>query len=243
MHTPPMGFWGISAETKPLLGGHRNRAVCTVGLRRNLVFKTTRRSVKAMDWLVEVQQIAILSGFDVPMLLPSRNGRIVESGWTCEPFIEGRAFSQSELPTIQDKILRFHGLSGHINQRPSFLSASDLVEKQRGGDIDLKEMPASLVEMCRSAWTALRDGPKTIVHGDLNTGNLIRCDNGGVALIDWDECRLDSPIFDLGQIAEVSSLEKMAILAWEAACSWKLEPRHAETVAKKMGWKAPRSTG
>ena len=228
---PPIKHWDVSADLLPLGGGHRNIAYRTVGLPQDLVFKSTRRQPDAMEWLLPVQDLARKAGLIVPHIVRSCRGNLVEAGWTCEEFIEGRPFATNEAPCIRTRIQRFHSLAAKVPQRPGQVSAQDLLETCHGGDLDLDTMPQRLVDSCRVSWRALAGHPGTIVHGDLNPGNMIRCPNGDIALIDWDECRRDVSLFDTGQQDSPGPSVQRALLAWEVACSWKLEPDHAKELA------------
>lgn len=234
MQRPPTDRWGVGAGLLPLEGGCRNRVFRTTGLRRNLVFKSTRRTPDAVAWLVEVHDIARRCGFVVPRLVRSRNGNLVEAGWTCELFVSGATLSVEDLPEIAPNIAEFHLRSAGLPQRPGFLSSRDLLEKTAGGDVDLDLMPPGLVARCRDAWRAVCGGRFSVVHGDLNPGNLLRCRDGRIALLDWDECRRDLVLFDTGQVSAAGAAERRAILAWEAACSWQIEPDHARQVAGRI---------
>lgn len=233
---PPIESWGIDAGLRPLAGGHRNLAFVTActGSGRQLVFKSTRRSEAALEWLSEVQKIAEGVGFVVPKLIASQDGKLVESGWTCEPYVDGNLLSADELPSIRPQIVAFHAATKGIAQRPGFLSSQDLIELEHGGDVDLRTMPADLVVRCRGLWSAVSEQTEAIIHGDINPGNLIRCSDGKIALIDWDECRRDLVLFDLAVLGASNEKEQSARLAWEVACSWELEPDHARQIASRL---------
>ena len=231
---PPIKHWDVSAGLLPLGGGHRNIAYRTVGLHRDLVFKSTTRQPEAMEWLLPVQNLARKSGLIVPHIVRSCRSNLVESGWTCEEFVEGRPFTTNEVPCIRTKIERFHYLAARILQRPGQASAQDLLEFGQGGDIDLDAMPRHLVDTCRASWRGLTGHLRTIVHGDLNLDNMLRCPNGEIALIDWDECRRDFSLFDTGQLDSPGPTVQKALLAWEVACSWKSEPDHARKLANML---------
>lgn len=49
-------------------------------------------------------------------------------------------------------------------------------------------------------------------------------------LIDWDEARVDDPLFDL----KVTEAEELAALAWEIAVCWKPEPAYARALAEQL---------
>ncbi|SFB57215.1 Phosphotransferase enzyme family protein [Rhizobium sp. NFR07] len=234
MDQPPIELWNVTAPLERLGGGFRNIVFHTVGLPQDLVFKSTRRSTAALEWLSVVQDFARASGFIVPSFVRSRNGLLIESGWTCEEFLVGEPFAKEDLPSILPEISRFHQLAATITQRPGFASSEELTSLLAGGDIDLSTMPPELAELCRHAWREVSGLPATAVHADLNAGNLLRCHDGRPALLDWDECRRDLAIFDLGQLIAVRNLEQRAILAWEVACSWNIEPDHAREVEKRL---------
>jgi thiamine kinase-like enzyme len=121
-----------------------------------------------------------------------------------------------------------------MEQRPGFLSAPDLLSAERGGDVDLTVMPTEAVRRCRAAWARLAGYPATLVHGDPGECNILMGDSG-VVLLDWDESRVDVPLFDLAALpAEVSPIDEherwiasQAASAWEAAVSWRVEPEYA----------------
>ena len=154
MKNPPTSEWGVNAELRPLLGGHRNAAFRTFGLETELVFKSTRRSHDAVTWLLSVHDFARQSGFVVPQLIESKKGRFVEHGWTCEAFIEGVRFQPSELPSLLSKIEVFHEATSNMAQRPGFLCSKSLLQASSGGDIRLEAMPGELSSLCRLAWQA-----------------------------------------------------------------------------------------
>jgi Ser/Thr protein kinase RdoA (MazF antagonist) len=206
----------------------------TLGLRRNLVFKSTRRAAAAVLWLVNIQQIVRQSGFAVPELIESREGKFVEEGWTCETYVEGRPFTPDEVPAILPLVSQFHIATADLPQRPGFLSSRALLKEVSGGDVDLNAMPTDLVTRCRKAWRAVSERQEAVIHGDLNAGNLIRCPDGRTALLDWDECRRDLILFDLGPLREGDAKERKARLAWEVACSWGVEPDYAKLCAAQL---------
>lgn len=231
---PPFALGGLDCALQPLPGGHRNLAFRTLGLAQDLVFKSTRRSPQAIAWLGRVHRLARQAGFAVPALRPSRRGALVEAGWTCEPFVQGRPFAAADLPGLLPQITAFHRLAADLPQRPGFASSQALLRQGSGGDVDLVAMPRDLAEICRQAWRAIGSPPETVVHGDLTAGNLLHGPGGRPALLDWDECRRDLPLFDLAQLAPQGPAEQRACLAWEVACSWQIEPDHARRLATRL---------
>ena len=230
MEMPRTEKWGVSAPLEPLTGGHRNQ----VFRARNVVFKSTTRSPEAIAWLVDVHRCARAANILVPEFLQSEGGSLIEDGWTCEAFIQGTHPYEDELVDLQPQIIEFHSATIDIKQRPGFRSSVDLLRFSSGGDVNLDVMPVALVEKCRRAWSAVSDRQTVIVHGDLNSANIIKTRNGDLAIIDWDESRRDLALFDLGQVSEDGEKNRQARLAWEVACSWVLEPEHAQKLASRL---------
>lgn len=111
-----------------------------------------------------------------------------------------------------------------------------------GGDVDLNIMPKDLAQECLRSWRALKVLPQSVVHGDLNPSNILRGAKGEVILLDWDETRVDACVFDTAQITGRSGLSPAilrAIDAWEIACSWSIEPEHAQRLAGVFMQSAP----
>ena len=215
--TPPLAAWGVAGDAIALPGGHRN-TVLRVG---PYVFKTTRRSEAALLWLDPVQDIAARCGLHAPHLIPSQAGALKVDGWTCEPFCEGVETARDE---IIEQIGTFHRLATHIPQRPEFCSSWDLLDRDTSADIDLSVMPADLVAQLRRTWRDVAE-VRTVIHADLNPSNVLTDTQGRITLIDWDEARVDAPVFDLGDMSEP------ARVAWEIACCWQIEPAHARKLA------------
>jgi Ser/Thr protein kinase RdoA (MazF antagonist) len=87
-------------------------------------------------------------------------------------------------------------------------------------------MPPEGVARCRAAWARLAGRPRAVVHGDPNPRN-IRISPERVALIDWDESRVDVVDHDLvlphnaaGLDDEEHDVAAQASAAWEAAVCW-----------------------
>ncbi len=231
---PPSEKWAISAKLEPLRGGHRNRVLRTVGLARDVVFKSTKRSQASIEWLGSVHHLATMAGFVVPHGIRSLNGNLIEDGWTCEALVRGTKIVSADLVNLKTPLLKFHKAAAHLAQRPQFQSSGALRMLSSGGDVDLQEMPTALVRKCREAWDKVADRPQGIIHGDLSLGNVLRTSGDRFALLDWDESRRDLLLFDTGQIEADDEAGRQARLAWEVACSWMLEPRYARALAERL---------
>jgi Ser/Thr protein kinase RdoA (MazF antagonist) len=235
--------WGELREVSSLADGHRNAAMLVERAGERFVAKTTRRSRAAIEWLVDVLIAANAAGFVVPRLIPSGDGRLVVEGVTLETWIEGDLLQPSDLARAMPLIREFHRLAARFGQRPGFASSQDLLVQDSGGDVELSSMPERLVDACRAAWRGLAGAGLAVVHGDLNRSNLLLTPTGGIGLVDWDESRVDVPLLDetallsgdsLGGEAPANASER-ALLAWEVAVSWQLEPEYAQRLASRLG--------
>lgn len=232
--------WGQLTILRELKGGYRNNVVLLKKDSAYLVAKTTRRSQKALEWLELVFPFAREAGFVVPSFIPSLDNEIVHTGVTVERFIEGKPIELEDLPKVNAQLERFHALTRHLPQRPSFASATDLILKNYGGDVDLTVMPQALIQACRKAWQCLIFEPCSVIHGDPNPSNILKTPEGRYALIDWDEARVDASCFDrYGLLKErfdhpAKQAIERAALAWEVAVCWQIEPEHARTQALKL---------
>ena len=190
-----------------------------------------------MRWLEPVFDAAEAVGFVVPRLLPSRDGSLVVNGLTVETYIEGKPISAANSPDLADPIEQFHHRTRHLPQRPTFASSTQLLDQESGGDVDLSSMPEQLVAACRDAWRTFASMPQSAVHGDLNPTNVLMTPDGRPALIDWDEARVDVSRFDMLAIAKERKMtpeEERALLAWEIAVCWHVEPDYAQELAQSF---------
>jgi Ser/Thr protein kinase RdoA (MazF antagonist) len=87
-------------------------------------------------------------------------------------------------------------------------------------------MPPEGVARCRAAWARIVGQQRSVVHGDPNPRN-IRITADRVALIDWDEARVDISTLDLVLPHNAAALDDathdiaaQAWAAWEAAVCW-----------------------
>ena len=225
--------WGEWQVLRELEGGYRNKVYLVKNGDELAVAKTTGRSKEALEWLEPVFDSAEEAGFVVPRFIKTKNGNISFEGITLETFIEGKAFTSEEMPVILPLLERFHHKTADVAQRPDFASSLDLLREPRGGDVNLSHMPKGLVKRCRDAWEALEGHPQSAIHGDINPSNLLHMSDDRVALLDWDEARVDASIFDMSFIKTSEDLRR-AFLAWEVATCWLVEPSYAKTLALNL---------
>ena len=234
MRVPPISHWHVSADLAPLEGGHRHQVFRTLGHAPELVFKTTDRSEAALAWLGPVLDAARRCGLVVPQQIPTPDGRWSAAGWTCETFVHGVPATEADRAQLHQSLAAFHDTTAQFAQRPGFADTKTLQTATRGGDVDLGNMPAAIVTACRAAWRAAAKGPHCVVHSDLSLGNIIRCADGRLAVIDWDEARRDDAMFDRAVVQPATAKEARAVLAWEVACCWIQEPVRARRLARDL---------
>ena len=140
--------------------------------------------------------------------------------------------SDDDWRAVAAELCRLHELTAEWPQRPGFLTARQLLTDRRGGDVDLDRMPDDAVGLVRDAWSAMSDGPCAVVHGGVGSSS-VRLVDGRVALLEWDDARVDHPWFDLAELP-VRHLDRGDIVAacaaahaWEAASAWTPEPAYA----------------
>ncbi|SNT40266.1 Phosphotransferase enzyme family protein [Rhodococcoides kyotonense] len=193
---------------------------------RRVVLRRSRRTEASRVWEWNLLQHLHQAGIDVPVLIPAADGRVDVDGWHVYPYIEGTQ-PRSGDPRLAETVGKVHSATIGWPQRPGFASASDLLTSNMGGDVDLSEMPADLVRAVRDAWrSALRAESLGVVHGDCGPRNAVIDSRGRCVLIDWDEARVDDPLFDLPSTAS----EQRAVWAWEIATCWTAEPSYAQSL-------------
>lgn len=142
-------------------------------------------------------------------------------------YIPGEALDDKDDPRLLKALEALHIATTGWPQRPGSRGAHDLLTCDRGGDIDLSSMPMQLVDRIRAAWSGLQMGSNhCVVHGDAGPGNAVLTRDGRCVLIDFDEARVDHPIFDTG----ATPAARRAQLAWEIATCWHAEPHYAQSL-------------
>lgn len=148
--------------------------------------------------------------------------------------VDGRPpSSEDDWHAVADELGRLHTSTLGWPQRPGCCCARQLLTRVRGGDVDLVEMPSGAVTLMRAAWAELPDGPDAVVHGDPGPRNVRLTVDGRVALLGWDDARVDCPWFDLADLpvrrlrSADAAVAGAASHAWEAAHAWSREPNYA----------------
>jgi Ser/Thr protein kinase RdoA (MazF antagonist) len=223
--------WGPVDVVGHLGGGHRNSVVEMRAGAERLVARRTRRSGAALDWELDLLEFLAGHGFLVPAVVPTVDGRRHAGGVVVQRWLAGRSPVAADWPAVAAELRRLHTLTEGWPQRPGFRSTAALLVASRGGDVDLRAMPAAAVTACRRAWAGLSPA-SAVVHGDPCAAN-VRVGEAGIGLLDWDEARVDHPDLDLAELPGVplpglrGQAARAAIAAWEAAAGWRLEPGYA----------------
>lgn len=185
------------------------------------------RSDAGLQWETNLLIFLDRNGICVPKPIPTLDGRLFANGLVVMEHLDGTTpKTKDDWKRVTETIRHVHELTKDWPQRPGWKSSIDLINSNSGTKIDLTAMPAEGVKRCRNAWRKIEGLPQSVVHGDLNPGNILMSGDK-VALIDWDESRVDVSSLDLAlshNAAEIDAdrLEKIsqAVSAWEAAVCW-----------------------
>lgn len=233
--TQALSAWGDVEVGEPMSGGNRSMVFRGTLGGASVVVRRSRRSGPSLEWELTVMEGLRSAGLPTPEVVPARDGRVQVDEVSVLRFVEGRPpETTTDWSRVAEYLTGVHDAGRGTPQRPGFRSARDLLEQDRGGDVNLRAMPADAVERCRAAWKPLSSQPVTLIHGDPGASNILITDTD-VVLIDWDEARVDCAWFDLAALpddvsplqGEPRHLAGRAADAWEAAAGWQLEPDYA----------------
>ena len=230
-----LSAWGEVDLIAPASGGARSDVwIAEVNGERCAVRRSSRDS-DALEWELDTIESARRTGFGAPRVVHTMTGERSSAGVVVQEFVDGvRPTTTEHWHAVRRYLVELHASFNNRLQRPGFASALDLLERDRGGDVDLTAMPEEAVARCRAAWARIESYPCSLVHGDPHPDNIV-ITAAGVVLLDWDESRVDVSLFDLAALPdEVSPLDHVdrqiasqAASAWEAAVSWRQEPDYA----------------
>jgi Ser/Thr protein kinase RdoA (MazF antagonist) len=220
--------WGEdAARIEPLAGGVAND-VWTLRLHgQRAVGRLGRRSDADLRWETGLLMHLDTEGMTVPIPIPALDGRLFVDGLVVMTYLEGGPpETQADWGRVADSLRHLHQLTEGWPQRPGWRSSTDLLHAETGTKINLAAMPPEGVARCRAAWARLAGRQTCVVHGDPNPRNVLMTADR-VALIDWDEARVDVPDLDLVLPHNAAGLEGAALdiaaqasAAWEAAVCW-----------------------
>jgi Ser/Thr protein kinase RdoA (MazF antagonist) len=220
--------WGDDvARIERLAGGVAND-VWSVRINGQLaVARRGARSDADLAWETALLQHLDREGLTVPAPIPTTDGRLFADGVVVMTYVEGGPpTTVADWRRVADTLRHLHRLTAGWPQRPGWRSSTDLLQAETGTRINLGAMPPEGVARCRAAWARLVGQPTAVVHGDPNPRN-IRITADRVALIDWDEARVDIATLDLVLPHNAAALDAathdiaaQAWAAWEAAVCW-----------------------
>jgi Ser/Thr protein kinase RdoA (MazF antagonist) len=180
------------------------------------------RSDADLAWETELLRHLDREGLTVPVPIPTTDGRLFVDGLVVMTYLDGRPpQTHADWRRVADTLRELHRLTQGWPQRPGWRSSTDLLHAETGTRIDLGAMPAESVARCRTAWARLIGRQACVVHGNpANPGN-VRMTPNRVALIDWDESRVDAPDLDLALPGNAAGLDDHAFdIAWQASAAW-----------------------
>lgn len=201
---------------------------------RQLVVRRSVRPVESLEWELDLLDHLNAHGIGVPTVVGADDGRRHVDGVMVSEFVEGHEPSdRTDWRRVVDTLTAMHETTTGWPQRPGFASSRHLLTGSRGGDVRLDAMPPDAVAAIRAAWEPIQ-GVEGVVHGDVAASN-VRVDGDRVTLLDWDEARVDVPLFDFAFMpdgVEVPAGTSRQVLraagvAWEAATCWIAEPGYA----------------
>lgn len=219
--------WGDASRIEPLTGGIANEVWSVRVGERLAVGRLGTRSDADLAWETDLLRHLDRHGMTVPVPIPTADGRWFADGLVVMTYVEGGPpQDEADWRRVAATLQQLHRLTQDWPQRPGWRSSTDLLQTATGTKIDLTAMPAEAVDRCRAAWARLAGRPTCVVHGDPNPGN-VRMTADRVALIDWDESRVDVPALDLALPHNAADLDgdardvaSQASAAWEAAVCW-----------------------
>jgi aminoglycoside phosphotransferase (APT) family kinase protein len=227
--------WAGVELRDPLTGGARNPVVRAERGSERLVVRRSGRPVAALEWELNLLEFLDARGIEVPRMLRSDDGRRHVDGVLIYRFIDGRPpGDRDDWRRVVAVLTAVHEMTTGWPQRPGFASSRQLLIADRGGDVRLDAMPIEAVDAVRAAWRPIVTGTECVNHGDVGGGNILVTE-AGIALLDWDESRVDVPWFDFAFLppdveadapVDAETLSSAGV-AWEAATCWMAEPDYA----------------
>jgi Ser/Thr protein kinase RdoA (MazF antagonist) len=223
--------WGDDvARIEPLTGGAGGgvNEVWSVRVNGQLAVgrlgKLRNHSDADLAWETELLRHLDREGMTVPVPIPTTDGRDFADGLVVMTYVEGGPpETEADWRRVADTFRQLHRLTLGWPQRPGWRSSTDLLHAETGTRIDLGALPPGGVVRCRAAWARLTGREQCVIHSDPNPTN-IRMTADRVALIDWDDSRVDVPDFDLvlphnaaGLDDDTHDVAAQAGAAWAAA--------------------------
>ena len=226
--------WPAVTVDQRIAVGHRSDVWSGTASGSPVVIRRSRRPPASLEWELALLAALDAEGFDVPVPLPTQRGRQHAGGVVVQPWIDGRQpCTTKDWELVARELQRLHERFAGWRQRPGCCVVTELDVTGCSVDADLSEMPNDVVDEILAVFATFDDVPVTVIHGDPNPSNIRMRGAGGVAMLDWDESRVDLAYHDLSEL-EVRVLpdrehDRAACLsdAWEVANAWVHEPDYA----------------
>ena len=224
-----LGQWGSDVVRVERLAGGVANDVWSLRIDGHLaVGRVGSRSDADLAWETGLMQHLDREGLSVPVPIPTADGRLFVDGLVVMKYMPGGPpETAADWRRVADTVRRLHELTPGWPQRPGWRSSTELLHAETGTRIDLNAMPSEAVARCRAAWARLAGRETRVVHGNPNSPGNVRMTANQVALIDWDEARVDVPLLDLVLPHNGAGLEgverdiaEQASAAWEATVCW-----------------------
>lgn len=202
----------------------------TVAVRRS------RRSAASLAWELDLLVELDHRGFRVPVPISTDTGELSFDGVVVQHWIDGRPPSTGEdWQLVGAELKRLHAACSDIGQRPECVTTLELTRSARSVDADMAALPEGVADLVLEIFAGFEDVPVSLIHGDPMDSNIRMIQTGEVALLDWDESRVDLTWHDLSNLGVTvldTAFHGRAIRlsdAWEAANAWIVEPEYART--------------
>ena len=219
-----------------MAGGARNPVYLARRSSEEFVVRVSGRPPESLEWELDLLDALDAACVVVPRSVATDDGRSHDRGTLLQRLITGGPpRDRRDWTRVVATLTTVHQVTPGWPQRPGFATAYDLLHQTAGGDVRLDTMPEDVVALIRDSWRPVAAGRQCAIHGDLGPGNVLMSE-GQVALIDWDEARVDVAAFDFAHLPSgvpvPVSCDRTAIVtagvAWEAATCWLAEPDYAE---------------
>ena len=186
--------WGSDAvRVEPLTGGIANQVWSVRVNGQPAVGRLGTRSDADLAWETDLLRHLDREGLAVPVPIPTTDGRLFADGLVVMRYVDGGPpETEADWRRVAETFRQLHRLTHGWPQRPGWRSLVDFLDLDTATRIDLGAMSPEGVVRCRAIWSRLAGRERCVVHGDPTPGN-IRMTADRVALIDWDESRVDVP--------------------------------------------------
>jgi Ser/Thr protein kinase RdoA (MazF antagonist) len=227
--------WPGLQLVNPAIGGHRNEVWFGELCDRTVSVRQSCRSEASLAW--ELQLLCTLSnrGFLVPAPIACNIGTLSHDGVVVQEWIDGHEpSSDDEWSLVATELMRLHASCADVAQRPGCMAVTDLTATSRSVDAEMSAIPTDATDVILGIFNSYRHISVSLIHGDPNASNIRITNDGRVALLDWDESRVDVVWHDLSNLgiqvlgdADHAGAQRLSN-SWEAANAWTAEPGYAQ---------------